>query len=77
VVQMFPEGYISSNQLDLSGVKVAIVTNIGTLAGVQSLADQIALAVPASNIEPDYDLWRSAIGTYPCLTPGSLTSISN
>ncbi len=77
VVQMFPEGYKSSNNLDLSGVKVAIVTNIRNLSGIQSLADQIALAVPTSNIEPDYNLWRSAIGTYPCLTAGSLTSISS
>jgi hypothetical protein len=24
----------------------------------------------------DYNLWRSAIGTYPCLTAGSITNIS-
>lgn len=76
VVQMFPEGYTSSGK-DLSGVKVALVTNIRTKDGsLGTLANQISLLVPAHEVEADYNLWRSALGSYSCTTVEKITSLS-
>lgn len=64
-VAMFSEGYISDSGANLSEVHVAVVTNIGggnddhlSSSNLSSLADKIALAVPASNVPITFDLWK-------------------
>lgn len=65
-VAMFPEGYISKSDTNLSEVHVAVVTNIGednnddnlSSADLSSLADKIALAVPVSNVPVTFDIWK-------------------
>lgn len=58
-VAMFPKGYISNNNLNLSEVHVAIATNVGTSTGdLSSLADKIVLAVPVSNVPATFDIWK-------------------
>ncbi|MBD2164908.1 serine hydrolase [Calothrix membranacea FACHB-236] len=58
-VAMFPNGYISSTNVDLSEVHVAVVTNIRTSTGdLSNLADKIVLAVPVSDVPATFDLWK-------------------
>jgi CubicO group peptidase (beta-lactamase class C family) len=66
-VAMFPEGYISSNNVDLSEVHVAVVTNIRTSTGdLSSLADKIVLAVPVSNVPATFDIWKQSKSDCSC-----------
>lgn len=59
-VAMFPKGYKSVSGADLSEVQVAIVVNADTDTGkLESLANKIALAVPASNVPATYDVWKA------------------
>jgi CubicO group peptidase (beta-lactamase class C family) len=77
VVQMFPEGYTAVGGTDLSGVKVALVTNIRTKDGsLGTLANLIALQVPTHEVEADYNLWRTALGSYSCVTVGTIGHLS-
>lgn len=65
-VVMFPEGYMSSG-LDLSGVHVAVVTNIRLENGdIDELARLIALEVPASDVGPTHDLWPQVLASKSC-----------
>jgi hypothetical protein len=60
-VAMFPKGYISSTNVDLSEVHVAVVTNIRTsTSDLSSLADKIVLAVPVSNVPATFDIWKQS-----------------
>jgi hypothetical protein len=64
---MFPKGYISSTNVDLSEVHVAVVTNIGTSTNdLRSLADKIALAVPVSNVPATFDIWKQGKSACSC-----------
>lgn len=66
-VAMFPEGYISESNLDLSEVRVAVVTNIDTSSDdLRSLADKIALAVPVSKVPATFDLWKQGKSVCSC-----------
>ncbi len=67
-VVIFPKGYISSSGKDLSNVHVAIASNTSdfnknknnkreALASLITLANNIALAVPESNIPHSWNLW--------------------
>jgi len=58
-VAMFPKGYISSTNVDLSEVHVAVLTNIWTsTSDLSNLADKIVLAVPVSNVPATFDIWK-------------------
>lgn len=58
-VVMFPAGYKSVDGSDLGDVHVAIAANISTSTGaLESLASQIALAVPKASISGNYDIWK-------------------
>lgn len=64
---MFPKGYISGNNVDLSEVHVAVVTNIATSTNdLRSLADKIALAVPVSNVPATFDIWKQGKSACSC-----------
>jgi hypothetical protein len=66
-VSMFPKGYISSTNLDLSEVHVAILTNIDTsTSDLSSLADKIVLAVPVSNVPATFDIWKQGKSDCSC-----------
>ena len=66
-VAMFPKGYISSTNLDLSEVHVAILTNIDTsTSDLSSLADKIVLAVPVSNVPATFDIWKQGKSVCSC-----------
>lgn len=66
-VTMFPKGYISNSNLDLSEVHVAVVTNIRTSTDdLRSLADKIALAVPVSNVPATFDIWKQGKSDCSC-----------
>ena len=66
-VAMFPEGYRSSTEnLDLSEVHVAVATNVQSVDGLESLANNIVLAVPASNVPATFDLWKQAESVCSC-----------
>jgi CubicO group peptidase (beta-lactamase class C family) len=66
-VAMFPKGYISSTNVDLSEVHVAVVTNIRTSTGdLSSLADKIVLAVPVSNVPATFDIWKQGKSNCSC-----------
>lgn len=65
-VVMFPEGYESSGN-DLSGVQVAVATNVRLQSGdIDLLARYIALEVPASNVSPSLDLWPGVLADRSC-----------
>ncbi|MGD1857520.1 MAG: serine hydrolase domain-containing protein [Leptolyngbyaceae cyanobacterium] len=59
-VAMFPDGYTASNGADLSRIHIAVATNLNMdktenqTALLESLATQIALAVPAANVSANY-----------------------
>lgn len=67
---MYPDGYRSGDEnLDLSEVHIAVATNTRdekdppdptspTTGNLESLASNIALAVPASNVPATFDLWK-------------------
>jgi CubicO group peptidase (beta-lactamase class C family) len=56
-IAVFPEGYTANNGADLSDVHIAIATNTEVKdAGLSSLANKIALAVPESGIPANYDI---------------------
>jgi CubicO group peptidase (beta-lactamase class C family) len=56
---MFPRGYVSVSGKKLGRVHVAIATNVSTDAGaLDTLASQIALAVPDAKIPDEFDLWK-------------------
>lgn len=60
-VAMFPTGYNSNSGLNLSEVSVAVATNHAVKNGsVSSLASQIALQVPQSNVPHNVDRWDQA-----------------
>jgi CubicO group peptidase (beta-lactamase class C family) len=64
---IFPKGYISNSNLDLSEVHVAVITNINTSTGdLSNLADKIALAVPVSNVPATFDLWKNGKSDCSC-----------
>ena len=66
-VAMFPKGYISSTNVDLSEVHVAVVTNIDTSTNdLSSLADKIVLAVPVSNVPATFDIWKQGKSDCSC-----------
>lgn len=66
-VAMFPKGYISSTNVDLSEVHVAVVTNISTSTGdLSSLADKIAFAVPVANVPATFDIWKNGKSDCSC-----------
>src|SRR4028119_1194266 len=66
-VAMFPKGYISSTNVDLSEVHVAILTNIDTsTSDLSSLADKIVLAVPVSNVPATFDIWKQGKSNCSC-----------
>lgn len=58
-IAKFPPGYISANGTDLSNVNVAICVNIQNAGALDSLVDQVALAVGAASIPVWYDLFAS------------------
>ena len=54
-VAMFPKDYVSNSGADLSEVHVAALTNVGRdNVDLVSLADKIALAVPANTLGTGY-----------------------
>ncbi|MBD2385950.1 serine hydrolase [Cylindrospermum sp. FACHB-282] len=66
-VTMFPKGNISSPNVDLSEVHVAILTNIGTKGkDLVSLAEKIALAVPPANVPATFDIWKNGKSDCSC-----------
>lgn len=56
-VAVFPPGYVSQSGADLSNVHVALVANTSGAADLRSLADVIALAVPAANVPASFNEW--------------------
>ena len=46
------------------------------LTGLGTLANQISLLVPVHDVEADYSLWRSALGSYSCTTVERIASFS-
>ncbi|MBA3714640.1 MAG: serine hydrolase [Pyrinomonadaceae bacterium] len=70
-VVMFPDGYRTSTEnLDLSEVHVAVAANIrgGDLSSgdLKSLTDEIAVAVPASNVPATFDIWKQGKSVCSC-----------
>ncbi len=58
-VVMFPNGYKSKNNLDLSRVHVALVTNIRNKPNLlEDLSSKIALEVPVANVPEDFSILR-------------------
>lgn len=58
-VIMFPEGYKSSSNRDLSRVHVVVLTNIWTSTNkLKTLAANIANEVPVANVPETYDIWK-------------------
>lgn len=75
---MFPDGYISNGGKDLSRVNVVIITNVNAqskdkngnplpsiTSQLSDLADDIALAVPDSNVPASFELGKT-VGPSPC-----------
>lgn len=74
---MYPDGYKSNSGKDLSEVHVVVITNVSgetkkngkalpaISSEIKALADQIALAVPDSNVSSDYELGKP-VGGSPC-----------
>lgn len=73
-VVMFSEGYRSSTEdLDLSEVHIAVATNIRdetdpdlTSNDLKALANNIAVAVPVSNVPATFDLWKQGKSVCSC-----------
>lgn len=66
-VAMFPEGYRSSTEnLDLSEIHVAVATNVQSVDGLESLSNNIVLAVPVSNVPETFDLWEQGKSVCSC-----------
>jgi CubicO group peptidase (beta-lactamase class C family) len=64
---MYPDGYRTSTEnLDLSDVHVAVTTNIQSSDDLQSLAGDIAVAVPASDVPATFDLWKQGKARCSC-----------
>jgi hypothetical protein len=75
---MFTAGYRSATQnADLSEVHVAVAANVRgpeveddpkslTSDALRSLANQIAVAVPAANVPASFDLWKNAATSCAC-----------
>lgn len=59
-VTMFPKGYKSSSTgADIGRVKVVVITNIRTSSSeLVTLANKIAVEVPAANVNSGYDIWK-------------------
>lgn len=56
-VVMYPDGYVGGG-VEVGNVHIALAANIWTSTGALStLARQIAVEVPKSNIDEDFDLW--------------------
>ena len=59
-VAIFPKGYRSRSGKNLSDIHVALAANTrngAALGALEKLAGDIALAVPDSNIPPQFDIW--------------------
>ena len=57
---IFPAGYTSQNGLDLGMTTVAVATNVSTpTSALRTLASNVALAIPPSNVPVSYDAWAS------------------
>lgn len=68
IAMMYPDGYTTSTKkLDLSGVQVAISTNVWLLNGdLDKLGRLIASEVPLSDVDPKHDLWPKALSSRSC-----------
>jgi CubicO group peptidase (beta-lactamase class C family) len=73
-VVMFSEGYRSSTEdLDISEVHIAVATNVRdetdaelTTNDLETLGNNIALAVPVSNVPATFDLWKQGKSVCSC-----------
>lgn len=59
-VAMFPENYVSSSGADITEIHIAVATNrwFEPTSELKNLANNIVMAVPASNVPATFDLWK-------------------
>lgn len=66
-VVMFPENSVSSHRVDITDIHIAVATNIWFDTNeLKDLANNIALAVPASNVPATFDLWKQGKSVCSC-----------
>ena len=73
-VVMFSDGYRSSTEdLDLSEIHIAVATNVRdekdpdlSTGDLERLANDIAVAVPVSNVPATFDIWKQGSSVCSC-----------
>ena len=66
-VAMFPENSVSNSGADITEIHIAVATNIWFDTNeLKDLADDIVMAVPASNVPATFDLWKQGKSVCSC-----------